>query len=74
MSDDRASTVLQVHPRRDLFTRGSVGGLLLCLRSSEQKHLRQDDMPKLLPRELRHNGVPETKSSTDLKRKGPSSP
>jgi hypothetical protein len=44
-----------------------VGGLLLCRRSSKQKHLRQDDMqadttrrctPKLQSRELQHKNTP----------------
>jgi hypothetical protein len=45
----------------------AVGGLLLCRRSSKQKHLRQDDMqvdttrkylPKLQSRKLWHDNTP----------------
>jgi hypothetical protein len=57
---------------------GSVGGLLLCRRSSKQKHLRQDSIKavmtrryKLKPRlkELRLGVMLKTNDDTDLKRK-----
>jgi hypothetical protein len=35
---------------------------------------KDEPVPKLWTKELRHNGMPKTKDGTDLKRKRPHSP